>query len=94
RIPDVAIFPRDPGDEVPSSPPLAAIEVLSPDDRVGYMTEKLEEYARWGVRHIWLADPERRKFFIYDVSGLHEADKLVLPEYDVTLTKTAIFEME
>ncbi|MEQ1885647.1 MAG: Uma2 family endonuclease, partial [Bryobacteraceae bacterium] len=33
RIPDVAIFPRDPGDEVPSSPPLAAIEVLSPDDR-------------------------------------------------------------
>jgi len=37
RIPDVAVFEGEPEGEVPSSPPLVAIEVLSPDDRIGYI---------------------------------------------------------
>lgn len=92
RIPDIAVFAREEDGEVPSAPPLAAIEVLSPDDRIGYMMPKLEEYLRWGVRHIWLADPEDRKFFTYSDEGLHEVKELLLPEYGITLTKAAIFE--
>ena len=92
RIPDVAVFAGDPCDEVPATPPLIAIEVLSPDDRVGYLLPKLEEYQRWGVRHIWLADPEDRKFFTYGEAGLHEVSEISLREYGITLTKAEIFE--
>ena len=52
RIPDVAVFALEPESEVPDRPPLIAIEVLSPDDRIGYVVPKLDEYRRWGVQNI------------------------------------------
>jgi Uma2 family endonuclease len=91
RIPDVAVFEGEPEEEVPSTPPLVAIEILSPDDRIGYIVPKLEEYRRWGVKHIWTADPEDRKLFTYGETGLHEVIELSLPEYGVTLTAADIF---
>ena len=69
-----------------------AIEVLSPDDRAGYLLPKLEEYWRWGVKYIWIADPEERKFFTHGETGLHEVSELSLPDYGITLTKEAIFD--
>ena len=42
RIPDIAVFEGEPESEIPSTPPLIAIEILSPDDRIGYIVPKLE----------------------------------------------------
>ncbi len=92
RIPDVAVFKGEPEEEVPFIAPLVAIEVLSPDDRIGYIVPKLEEYRQWGVKHIWVADPDDRKFFTYGDAGLHEGNELSLPEYGIVLTKDDIFE--
>src|SRR5579862_5081572 len=86
RIPDIAVFEGEPEGEVPSTPPLIAVEILSPDDRIGYVIPKLEEYRQWGVRHIWIADPEDRKLFTYGETGLHEVIELRLPEYEIVLT--------
>jgi len=61
RISDGAVFEGKPPAQAPSPPPLVAIEILSPDDRIGYVIPKLEEYRQWGVRHVWIADPEDRK---------------------------------
>jgi Uma2 family endonuclease len=91
RIPDIAVFEREPAEEVPSTPPIVAIEILSPDDRIGYILPKLEEYRNWGVRHIWAADPEDRKLFTYGETGLHEVIEVLLPEYGVVLSATDIF---
>lgn len=91
RIPDVAVFASRPASEVPDHPPLVAIEVLSPDDRIGYIVPKLEEYREWGVENIWLADPEDRKLFVYGASGLHEVERLELPQYSIVMTKDQIF---
>lgn len=91
RIPDVAVFEGKPPAPVPSAPPLVAIEILSPDDRIGYVIPKLEEYRLWGVQYIWIADPEDRKLFTYGETGLHEVKELRLPEYDITLSHVNIF---
>lgn len=91
RIPDVAVFASRPPSQVPDHPPLVAIEVLSPDDRIGYIVPKLEEYRQWGVANIWVADPEDRKLFVYGTNGLHEVEQLELPQYAIVLTKDAIF---
>src|SRR5580692_8957293 len=55
RIPDVSVFADvEPSERVPSHPPLIAIEIISPDDRFSEVVEKLAEYEKWGVRHIWV----------------------------------------
>jgi Uma2 family endonuclease len=43
-IPDFAVFWRTKPPLVPDAPPLIAIEILSPDDRLTAVREKLEEY--------------------------------------------------
>jgi Uma2 family endonuclease len=91
RIPDVAVYPTRPAEEVPSEPPLAAIEVLSPDDRMNAVVGKLREYRDWGVPHVWLADPEDRKFFVYSAQGLHETTVLEIPDHAISLTLDTVF---
>jgi len=91
RIPDVAVFESELATEIPETAPLVAIEVLFPDARVGYIILKLGEYRARGVQHIWIADPEDRKFFTYSEDGLHEVSELTLPRFGVTITKAEIF---
>ncbi len=57
RISDVAILDRDaPDEQVPSHPPLAIFEVLSPEDRLHRGRVRLADYAAMGVPEIWLID--------------------------------------
>jgi Uma2 family endonuclease len=89
-IPDVAVFyPVEPS-EVPVTPPLVAIEVLSPDDRMSDVREKLQEYRTWGVPHVWLIDPRLRRFYVSD-PGLIEQSTLQIPELGIELTGKDIF---
>jgi Uma2 family endonuclease len=91
RVADITVFAHEPAEELPSNPPLVAIEILSPDDRIGYVIPKLEEYRRWGVKHIWSVDPEDRKLFTYGETGLHEVGELRLPEFEIAITLAEIF---
>lgn len=47
-------------DRINGAPDLA-IEVLSPNPRVGRLHEKVEWFARYGVRECWLIDQPRRQ---------------------------------
>jgi Uma2 family endonuclease len=89
-IPDVAVFyPQEP-EEVPETPPLVVIEVLSPDDRMAAVLEKLEEYRGWGVRHVWLVDPHSRRMYLWD-AGLREVERLAAAEVGVEIGAEEIF---
>lgn len=90
RIPDVAVFEGEPA-ELPSTPPLVAIEILSPDDRLAYLVPKLEEYRQWGVPHIWVVDPEARTLHSYSADGLQPVREFTLTSYGVTLKPLDIF---
>jgi Uma2 family endonuclease len=37
---------------VPTRPPLAIIEVLSPEDRISPYEQRIDDYRNMGVRHI------------------------------------------
>ncbi len=87
RIPDVSVFAGDkPGERVPSHPPLVAIEIMSPDDRHSELVEKLAEYETWGVPNIWVIDPDRRTFAIYEAGSLRAVAQLTLPGYPLELS--------
>ena len=62
---------------VPGAPDLA-VEVLSPDDRPGYVRDKVAEWLEAGTLAVWVVDPRERTVTV------HEAQKtpLVLGETD------------
>ena len=68
------------------------VEIVSPGDRYTEIHEKLEEYRRWGIKRIWLVDPASQNFSVYDNAGLREVPVLVLPEYELTIQKSDVFE--
>jgi Uma2 family endonuclease len=58
RIPDVVVCEVPlPDEEVFTSPPYICIEVMSPDDTVAAMQDRLDDYLQFGVPNIWVIDP-------------------------------------
>lgn len=91
-IPDVCVYwPGRPGSNFPDVPPLVAIEIMSPDDRLTAVREKLEEYRAWGVKHVWLVDPHSRRMYCCN-PGLIEVPTLRVAEIDAEITAADIFE--
>jgi Uma2 family endonuclease len=91
-IPDVAVFhPGKPAQSVPDTPPLIVVEVLSPEDRMSQVLDKLEEYRQWGVKHVWLVDPHARRLYTFG-EGLREVRSLAVPEAGLELTPGEIFD--
>lgn len=91
RIPDISVFwPEVPKGRRPGVPPLIAIEILSLDDRLFDVRNKLAGYRDYGVRHVWLAEPEPCAFSVFD-GKLREVDVLEIPEVNLTITPADVF---
>ena len=91
-IPDVVVFyPSEPQGGVPDSPPLIAIEVVSRDDKMAKLRQKLEDYHAWGIPHVWLVDPHSKRLYTCD-AGLVEVSTLKVPELSIEVTPGDIFE--
>jgi len=41
-------------------PPLAVIEILSPEDRISRYAQRLADYRQMGISNIWVVDPANR----------------------------------
>ena len=50
---------------VPAAPDLA-VEVLSPDDRPGYVREKVTEWLEAGTLVVWVVDPRKRTVTVHE----------------------------
>ena len=48
-----------------SVPPDLVVETLSPDDRPGYVAGKVADWLRFGVRLVWVLDPDRRTVTVH-----------------------------
>jgi Uma2 family endonuclease len=53
----------------PTEPVLLCCEILSPEDRLGTMLAKCEEYHAWGVPFCWVIDPAKRSAWEYHSGG-------------------------
>jgi len=61
RVPDVCVVPASqPRGKIVRYAPIICIEILSPEDRMSDMMEKVDDYTKLGVKHIWVIDPEKR----------------------------------
>lgn len=79
RIPDVFVMPLPYQPEpVFTQPPHLVIEILSPDDRSGDVLERVADYLKFAVPHVWLPDPYRRKLQEADQDGIRDCLDLIV----------------
>ena len=78
RVPDISVVRGNPGEQILTRPPLLCVEILSPDDSMSSMQERIDDYLTFGVENIWIVDPRRKKAFWVDKAGIHEAPGAIL----------------
>jgi Uma2 family endonuclease len=95
RIPDVTVVKASQDqDEIFRLPPHLCIEILSKDDTMDYMQEKIDDYLRFGVPYIWIVSPRTRKAYIATQAGMVEAKSGVVETQDpnISVPLQALFE--
>ncbi len=96
RLPDVAVVREEVMDleeTVISSPPLIAIEILSPEDRMKRVVPRMEEFVAMGVAHVWLLNPVKRLAYTLTLTGLNQVDepRLTVPGTSIYLDLAELF---
>jgi Uma2 family endonuclease len=80
RIPDIAVTLSKAKGRILREPPFLCIEIVSPEDRVSRMEEKIDDYLRFGVAYVWLIDPRKKSAWSYTREGKREAVSLLVTD--------------
>jgi len=94
RLPDVCVLLTAPATSHLVDAAFLAIEILSKDDGMPEILEKLEEYDLKGVPNIWLIDPRRRKMYAYADGVLSDVrgDVIFTGDRTIELHRSEIFK--
>jgi Uma2 family endonuclease len=96
RIPDICVvLGGKPVEQVLTVPPFLCIEILSPEDRMSRVEERIDDYLSMGVPYVWVVDPQtKRAYTATAAEGLCEVKSGVLktenPALEVPLNE--VFE--
>lgn len=93
RIPDICVTLEEaPFEIIIRQAPLLCIEVMSHDDRMSEILERVEDYLTMGVKAVWIVDPRRRRAFVADHTGVQQTTTRVwVPESEITIEVGEIF---
>jgi Uma2 family endonuclease len=96
RVPDICVLSADaPREQVVRSAPLLCIEILSPEDTLSRMVERVHDFLNMGVRQVWIFDPRLRSAMVCEGSAMveHTAGQLALPGTQVTVDLAEVFRV-
>ncbi len=93
RVPDVCVVKgAEPSEQILTAPPFLCVEILSKDDRMSEMQERIEDYLSFGVRYVWVVDPRTRRAHVHTSGGSHEArDVLRTDDPEIALPLDELF---
>lgn len=94
RVPDVSILRADaPREPIIRHPQLIVIEILSPADRLSRLQDRVDDYLDFGVQNVWVIDPDTRRAWTADASGLHlvQNGELAVPETPIRVALSELF---
>jgi Uma2 family endonuclease len=95
RIPDVCALRADaPEEDIITHPPFLCVEILSKDDTLLSVQDRLDDFLHMGVENVWVIDPEKRRGYRYTADGLIVAKDGVMRTSNpaITVPLDAIFE--
>ncbi len=95
RIPDVCLTAGGSAyEDIIKAPPVLCIEILSRDDRMSDIQERVDDYFKMGVGAAWVVDPWQRQAFSVDADGTmrEEAEALVVEGTAIRVPVCEIFK--
>jgi Uma2 family endonuclease len=78
RVPDLCVCLRDPGEEIFHAPPFLCIEILSAEDRMDRVQDRIDDYLNFGVPYVWMVNPRTRRGWVYTKDEIREPKDGVL----------------
>ena len=92
RIADICIVSvAAPREQIIQTPPVAIIEVMSPEDRIPRYSARLDDYRKMGVRNIWVIDPETRRGFDCSTEIWIETASFAAPDTPIRIDLAVLF---
>jgi Uma2 family endonuclease len=92
RIPDICVVSLDePVEQVLTKAPLVCIEILSPEDTLRRMQERVNDYRELGVANIWVLDPATQKGYDCGSGSFINADEFTVPHTPIRLVLAELF---
>jgi len=94
RIPDVCILSRDQQLEpVFTRPPLVCIEILSKDDSLRSIEDRVDDYLNFGVPNVWILDPVKRRAYVCSRGRFEEPQGGILevPSSEIRIPLDSLF---
>jgi len=95
RVPDVCAVKSDsPIEQIFTHPPFLCVEILSKDDRMSEMQERIDDYRAFGVPNVWVLDPRTKRAYAYSGSGIEEVKDGLLRtrDPDIAVPLAELFE--
>jgi Uma2 family endonuclease len=93
RVPDVCVvLGPAPRVQILTDPPFVCIEILSPEDRLAAMQEKVDDYLHMGVRYVWIINPNNHKGYRGTATGLELITELRTENPEIVVPIEALFE--
>ena len=93
RVPDVCVLLGDHRQEqIIRTPPLICVEILSPEDRLSRLQERMTDYLSFGVPYVFLLDPQTRKAFRWTTAGMTEVPELRTESPEMVVPLGELFE--
>jgi Uma2 family endonuclease len=89
-VPDVCVAGDFPG-PYRTEPVRLCCEILSPEDRLGAMLAKCEEYQAWGVPFCWIIDPVKRTAWEYHSASEPARETLTLRAGELSVNLEELF---
>src|SRR5205807_1054830 len=93
RIQDICVvLGGRPKEQIFTTPPFICIEILSPEDRLSRVQERMNDYLHFGVPYMWLLDPETQKAYRWTAEGMHEVSELRTEQPEIVIPLAELFE--
>ena len=94
RIPDITVTASGlKWQRILRSPALLFVEILSPEDTMARVRQRVDDYLNFGTGHVWVVDPESRKAYVATSQGFAEpADgALAIPGTEIRVVLSELF---
>jgi len=92
RVPDICVVLGKPAEQIFKTPPLICIEILSKDDRMSEMQERVGDYLAFGVRYVWILNPRNRKAYQCTSGGIFEVTELRTENPEIVVPLAVLFD--
>lgn len=79
RVPDLCVVKKSQRQgQIFTAPPFLCVEILSKDDSLMSLQERIDDFLAFGVPYVWVIDPKNKRGWVYTKESITEAKDGVL----------------